>query len=275
MKIAWATDCHLNFLASEDALIKFCKSLTAGNPSGIVITGDISVADQLVYHLSVIEKIVERPVYFVAGNHDFYGTSIEAQRRVLKDTCNMSQYLRYLSLSSYVTLTPKTAIVGHDGWYDAHFGAVAESRVIMNDWTAIGEYATKNVCRGMTVDVARIVQISRDLAQEAVKHVAEGIKAATRYHKTIIIATHVPPFNEAHFHEGEPGDVTMTPWFTSGMMGMMLRQAAASYPAVQFEVFAGHTHGNCDVRIAKNLNCHVGGAVYGAPTRQEPLINVD
>jgi hypothetical protein len=45
----------------------------------------------------------------------------------------------------------------------------------------------------------------------------------------------------------------------------MLLAASKAYPAVNFTVLAGHTHGKYDGKIAPNLRVLVGGADYGHP----------
>jgi 3',5'-cyclic-AMP phosphodiesterase len=72
---AWATDTHLDFLKDDNQrLIQFAESLVLTNPTGIFLTGDISVASKLVFHLSAIERVVQRPIYYTLGNHDYYGS---------------------------------------------------------------------------------------------------------------------------------------------------------------------------------------------------------
>ncbi len=139
-KYAWATDIHLDHIDDDVRLVDFAKSLIVTEPSGIFITGDISVAPRLVYHLSVIERVCQRPVFFILGNHDFYGGEIEPIRKSMRDLSNLSQFLRYMPLSPYVALTPGTALVGHDGWYDAMYGDANRSKFFMNDWGAIKDF---------------------------------------------------------------------------------------------------------------------------------------
>ena len=73
-KFGWATDIHLDFLGDDNKrLIEFAEGLVRESPTGLFLTGDLSVTQKLVYHLSAIERVVQRPIYFVLGNHDFYG----------------------------------------------------------------------------------------------------------------------------------------------------------------------------------------------------------
>jgi len=275
-KLAWATDIHLDCISERpEVLVAFGESLVAEKPDAILITGDISLAPSLIYHLSALERVVNRPVYFVLGNHDFYKGSVEQVRKEMKDVSNMSQYLKYLPTTPYVALSPSTALVGHDGWYDAGYGDTKQTNFIMRDWMSIAEFVNGGAfdSPGMyggqhSPNIGKIISIAKKLAHEGVTHVMDGIKKAVRYHKTIVIATHFPPFQESHIHEGRVGDAGAMPWYTSRMMGDMLRQAAGAYPKVRFEVFCGHTHGAFDGQIDQNLYCHVGAAEYGKPRLQ-------
>lgn len=267
VKLAWATDIHLDFV-SDPLLVDFGARLIASNPDGVVITGDISVASKLVYHLSALEKVVQRPIYFVLGNHDFYGGTIETIRKQMKEVSNISQYLRYLPNSPYITLSPGTALLGHDGWYDALNGNWKTSNFGMSDWVYINEFALRSK-NGQ--DKKAIVEVAQKLAHEGVTHMHNSIKAATRYHKHIIVATHVPPFAESHIYEGKQGDDNAQPWFTSKMCGDMLLDASKAFPAVQFTVLAGHTHGKYSGKIRPNLTVLVGGAEYRMPQLQEVI----
>jgi predicted MPP superfamily phosphohydrolase len=255
----------LDFLGDED-VVRFAESLAAQNPDGILITGDISLSHSLVYHLSILERVIRRPIYFVLGNHDHYGSSVAVTRQKMKELNNMSQQLKCLSATQYISVSPKTALVGHDGWYDAGHGTFEGEPVMMNDWVKIKDYeGCVDMTSGRGPDLKKIVQVATQITRDGVNHVAAAIKAATRYHKTIAVATHVPPFVEVHQFE-RPGGPDIRPWYTSRMMGDMLRLAASSYPNVRFEVFSGHTHNKCDVKITDNLYCHVGRSEYGLPS---------
>lgn len=267
-KFAWCTDIHLDWLDSDESrIVAFTEDLIKTNPQGIFITGDISTARRVVYHLSVLDRIAQRPIYFVLGNHDYYGGSIDDVRKQMKDLSNISPFLKYLPTTNYVPLTPTTAVLGHDGWYDALNGNWQTSNFMMNDWPSIQEFFphAQGMRAGRRPDMPNIVALSRKLAHEGVTHVQNGIKAATRYHKNLIILTHYPPFAESHIHEGKRGDDYAQPWFTSKMMGDMLLDAARAYPQTKFMVLAGHTHGKFDGKITDNLHVHVGGADYGNP----------
>lgn len=262
-KYAWATDIHLDFLRGDEArLVAFADQLVAQNPTGIFLTGDISVARDIVLHLSVIEKAAQRPIYYVLGNHDYFGSSIEVVRKNMHVLSNMSPFLRYMPTMPYYALSQATAVVGHDGWYDAINGSWQNSSFSMVDWDAIYDFKQVNGNK------ATIVTQARKLAHEGVTHVQNGIKQAVRYHKNIVVLTHFPPFKEAHIHQGRVGDDSAQPWFTSKMMGDMLMDASKAFPTHSFTVLCGHTHGKFDGKITNNLQVHVGASEYNQPALQ-------
>jgi len=265
-KYSWATDVHLDFLPDE-RVVQFADTLIRDNPTGIFLSGDISNSKRLITHLSMLDAAAHRPIYFVLGNHDYYGSSIEQVRKQMHELSNISPFLRYVPTSPYSVLTPSTALVGADGWYDALLGDVASSTFGLADWTAIREFVDVNGSK------AGIVTLARKLAHESVLHVHNGIKSATRYHKNIIVLTHVPPFPESHVHQGKQGDNNAMPWFTSKFLGDLLLQASEAYPKINFTVLCGHTHGRWVGQIKPNLVVRVGGAEYNKPEVQQ-LIDI-
>lgn len=262
---AWLTDTHLDHL-SDEKVIAFANAVKATPTAGILWTGDISNGNRLIRHLATVEQAVQRPIYFVLGNHDYYGTQIEYQRKCMRELVTVSPYLKYAPNSSYVMLTTTTALVGHDGWYDAIHGDAKRGTFILTDWSAIHEYIGAN-------NVDDIISISRRLALESVQHVMKGIKEAARYAKNILVITHVPPFKDSCVYRGKPSTADALPWYSSKLMGDMLHDAAKTFPDKTFTVLCGHTHGASVTYPAKNMVVRVGEATYGAP-RIQGLIEV-
>jgi predicted MPP superfamily phosphohydrolase len=260
---AWCTDIHLDHL-TQPALMKYAQSLKDSRVDGLFLTGDISNSNKLLEHLGFIEAAFRRPIYYVLGNHDYYGGNIFEVRRQVHAVNSVSEHLRWLNDLSYIPLTASTAVVGHDGWYDALYGDAPGSPVVLNDWRHIGEFY--RATEGNLTRKDRIIDESRKLAHEAVTHLHNGIKGAVRYHNNIIILTHVPPFAEAHIYNNRQGDKDYLPWFTSKMCGDMLRSAAKAFPKARFTVLSGHTHGAYrGTPFEPNLEVMVGGAEYGQP----------
>ena len=81
---AWLTDIHLEFLRDKKA-VGFVEELAAREFDGIFLTGDISNAGRLEFHLRLFEDNYQAPVYFVLGNHDYYGGSVESVRIMIRE----------------------------------------------------------------------------------------------------------------------------------------------------------------------------------------------
>src|SRR5690606_33132446 len=177
----WCTDVHLDHIEDQD-VISFAERINKLSVDGVVLTGDISIAGRLVLHLSLLERVLQVPVYFVLGNHDYWGGEIAAVRKQMRELSNLSGFLRYLPTSPYTVLTPNTAIVGHDGWYDALYGDYENSRFIMRDWHAISDFVTSGAMEtslhGKRPVFSNLVPKCRELAHEAVQHMHDGIKSA-------------------------------------------------------------------------------------------------
>ena len=139
-RLAWATDIHLNFL-SASALTAFCETLAQTPAGAFVVTGDIAEAPSLERILRTMANAVERPFYFVLGNHDAYRGSIADVRARTRALCAESRWLRWLPTASIVELSPTTALVGTDGWADGRLGDYHQSPVMLNDFALIQELA--------------------------------------------------------------------------------------------------------------------------------------
>src|SRR3954453_9817370 len=94
--LAWLTDIHLNFLRPP-ALDAFLDVLAATLADAFVISGDIGEADDVTEYLEAVAGKVQRPVYFVLGNHDFYRGSIAGVRERVRALCAATQNLHYLA----------------------------------------------------------------------------------------------------------------------------------------------------------------------------------
>ena len=71
MKLICLSDLHLEFLGGAPARL-FIQEIEAEKPDAVLVTGDISNARLLEYHLVLLAELLPCPVYFVLGNHDFY-----------------------------------------------------------------------------------------------------------------------------------------------------------------------------------------------------------
>jgi UDP-2,3-diacylglucosamine pyrophosphatase LpxH len=257
MRLAWATDIHLNFLSPEGRHT-FYDAFREAGAEAAVITGDIAEAPSLDALLRELGDALDVPVYFVLGNHDFYRGDVASARAVAARLSRAHPRLRYLTGAAPVPLDARTALVGHDGWADGRAGDFARSQVFLNDYLLISDLVTHDA----TERLARMQRLAREAADALTAVVTEAL--ATHAH--VIVATHVPPFREACWHDGKISDDQWAPHFTSVTVGEALRAVMVRHPHRTMEVLCGHTHGAGTTQVLPNLVVRTGGAEYGAPS---------
>lgn len=256
MRFVWLTDLHLNFV-EPDVLEEFLCSVREARPDAVVITGDIGESNDVTDFLARIEHAIPCPLYFVLGNHDFYfGSITEVRARVMR-LCQERPRLRYLSNEGVISLTPQYGLVGHDGWADARLGDYERSLVMMNDYKLILELAPY----GKAERWPRL----KALGDEAAAHFARVLPRALAEHEHVVLATHVPPFREACWHEGQISDDEWAPHFTCQATGEIILATMRQFPDRRLTVLCGHTHGRGECQPLPNVCVLTGGAVYGSP----------
>jgi len=270
MKLAWATDLHLDH-ALEPQRDAFTKAVCDAGADALVITGDISNANKLKRHLDILAADITIPVYFVLGNHDFYGGWISKIRDIAKNRSRDRTNLHYLTGMVFVSLSDDAALVGHDGWYDARIGRTG--RIILNDFGLIKDFTALSSASSIQPDAIMELKF-RDLAEEAADHFRTVLTAAFVDHRKVVLATHIPPFAEACWHMGRQSDVEWLPYFTSKVVGDALAEVMEANKDKELLVLCGHSHGKGSVQILDNLKVLTGGASYRLPSLQEKLIHV-
>jgi 3',5'-cyclic-AMP phosphodiesterase len=261
-RLAWLTDIHLNFLGSVQIEL-FLESVRAMNADALVITGDIGEGNSVTDYLERMADVLQQPIFFVLGNHDFYFSSIASVRGVMSRLCRIHPNLFYLTQEKAIELTPDTVLVGHDGWADGRYGDFLASKLMLNDYLVIHELA------GLTLP-ERLKRLNA-LGDEAALHLRAALSGALRQYRHVYVALHPPPYPESAWHEGQTTAHTdgHLPHFTCKAAGDVLLTLAAQHPEAQITVLCGHTHGQGEARIAPNLRVLTGGAVYGSPVVQQ------
>lgn len=260
MRLTWATDIHLDFVPDEEHG-DFYARLLAEDPTAILLSGDIANGRKVCAVLAELARFVARPVYFVLGNHDYYGRSVREFRATVTEFAAANPFLHYLTAGGIVELNAETALLGHDGWADARFGNFEDSTVFLNDFVQIEEFA---YCHGA---IRR--RIMERLAQDAADHLERLLPVAAARYPRVFILTHVAPFAEASRFDGQPSDANWLPFFASRVVGDVLRGVLADFPGCEATVLCGHTHGAADVRILPNLRVVAGEAEYRRPAIQQ------
>lgn len=279
MKIAWATDLHLDSVEQPD-IDRFCDDVLESDVSSILLGGDISEARDLVHWLEFLDSRLQIPIFYVLGNHDYYGSDITTVRDAVQQLGN--DRLHYLPEVGRVQLSPDVALVGHDGWGDCRIGAL-DSFEILTDYMAIQDL-WETIDREDLLDGfskrAPLRQKLGVLGDEAADTLRPHLLAAARDMAKVLVLTHVPPFRESCWHSGSVSEETWLPGFTCKAVGDLLTSVADSHPGSTFTVLCGHTHGSGYVRMRPNLDVHTGFGDYELlrfgivrPTRKE--IKVD
>jgi 3',5'-cyclic-AMP phosphodiesterase len=263
-QLLWLTDIHLTFL-SRTEINAFIEHVKMANPGGLLVGGDIGEADSIVEYLELLAISIACPIYFVLGNHDYYGGNIENVRKRVMASANKNAMLHWLPNCEPIRLSAKIGLIGHGGWGDGTVGSFKDSKVLLNDFERIGDFI--GISHNKTLLQGRL----KSLGEDAAKILKTQLKRAFLNFSSVVILTHVPPFQEATWHNGTLSDGDWLPFFTCGAVGSMLKNAALENPNRKIVVFCGHTHsqGNCE--ILPNLIVHTGGARYGKPGIQRVL----
>ena len=258
-RVLWLTDIHLNFL-NPVQFEKFIQLIRNAKADSVLISGDIGEAPRLKYYLQQLESRLRCPIYFVLGNHDFYGASIEDVDSLVREVTKDSKYLHWLTTDGIVELADKVGLIGHDGWADGRYGNYAASQLMLNDYLAIRNFVGKNKVQRLS--------LLNGLGDAAASYVYEWLPKALVRFDHVFFVTHVPPFREACQHSGERFDDDWLPYYASKAVGDALVKVMCDHPQKKLTVLCGHTHGRQQVNILDNLLVMTGGAEYSHPEVQ-------
>ena len=238
-------------------MASFAKILAEASADAILISGDISLSARITADLEEIARHVPDPVYFVLGNHDYYGGSIENTRTSVAEACQNVDNLHYLSQCDVVPLTTSTCLMGHDGWGDARAADFLKSTILLKDYRLIEELS------GVSAQV--LEGRLKALGDEAARHTAEQLDVALQRFDHVVFLTHVPPFRDAAVYEHRQSDDNWAPHFVCQAVGDVLEERMAANADKTLQVLCGHTHGDGEGQILPNLEWHTGGAEYRKP----------
>ena len=256
-RIAWLTDLHWSFVEPEIRQ-RFLDELAATEADALLIGGDIGESHNVVSFLQELVNVFELPTYVVLGNHDFYGSGVRPVRRKVEQLSQQLPNLHYLTTAcSPIRLSQRTGLIGHDGWADGRESDYHHSRVLLNDYRLIDDLAPLS-------KPDRLRELCR-LGDEAAEHIRTQLGMALPIYEEVLLLTHVPPFREACWHQGQISDDQWAPHFVCQAMGRIILDVASKSPETQITVLCGHTHssGTCDP--APNVHVITGAAEYGAP----------
>jgi 3',5'-cyclic AMP phosphodiesterase CpdA len=258
-RLAWLTDVHLDFL-DEEKQRAFADHLAGCGADAIAIAGDIANARSLEASLGLLASRITLPIYFVLGNHDYYHGAVAPVRAAAARLSKAHHNLHWLPCAGVVPLGAESALFGHGGWGDGRLGDFAGSTVMLNDYLIIADLA------GLSRE-QRLAKLNR-LGDEAATFVRDALEQALPRFRTLVFLTHVPPFREACWHDGEVSSDNWLPHFTCKAVGDVLLEAMSAHPECTLTVLCGHTHSSGTAPILPNLLVKTGGADYCAPEIQ-------
>lgn len=257
MRLAWATDVHWNF-APFEAKNRFFEQLYTVKPDALLVTGDVAEAASVEAAIGEMREVAQLPVYWVAGNHDYYDTSVDFLRtRLQRD----EHYLT--NRADPLALPGAFALCGVDGWYDVTNGHGRKSTVGLMDFLRVSDFVVPHDER-----LNRIENLGR---RDAALLKRQMTNVATHGH--VLVALHVPPFPGAAWHQGKVSDPNFLPYFSSAATGRVLAEEAAKHPDRQYLVVCGHSHSWGEYQHAPNLRVLTGRATYRQPEVQGVIVD--
>jgi 3',5'-cyclic AMP phosphodiesterase CpdA len=261
VRFAWVTDLHLDHAVAAER-DRWVSQVASQRYEGLLISGDIAESSDVVGYLRHIAETLQLPVFFVLGNHDFYGSSIGATVQSVIYACRESPRLHYLTDLEAIPLQSfgrdrNTYLVGEDGWGDASEGDYEGSYVRLNDFAQIHDFraADPSTWKGM------LGKFGADSAER----LSAKLEALPDDARQVLIVTHVPPFRDACWYEGHTTDDNWAPFFVCGQLGRAIRAISQARPQCQYTVLCGHTHHGGIARVEPNLTVHTAEAIYGRP----------
>ncbi len=267
MKLIWLTDIHLNFLTLENRM-EFYQKVIAASGDKILISGDIAEAPSVSEILKEMAKTIQKPIYFVLGNHDYYRGKIDSLRKEMHKLIKNEPLLHWLPVSGVHDLGNQTILLGEDCWADGRYGDYTNSRVTLNDSRMIIDLFQSNI-----LGKYQLLEKMQQLADQDAQQLKNRLYNAISDHlpKKVIILIHVPPFKEVCLHEGKISTDDFLPFFSSKITGDVLMQIADENAEVQFLALCGHTHSKAFWQPCENLTVKAGSAEYTRPEIQEVI----
>ena len=254
MLLAWVSDLHFENADAPDAVDAIVDAWNRSAAEAVVCTGDIAEGALLLPTLARMERRLTKPLYFVLGNHDFYDGSIDLIRQEVAALARRSSRLHYLTAEDPISLDCRTALVGDAGWSDGRVGSFLTSDVTMRDYERIPELSG--------IDIALRAERLFRLGTGSAERLRPKLEAAVASTRTVLVATHVPPFRQACRYKGYIADDCWAPHFVCGSVGATLAEVALSRPDRRIETYCGHCHHAAAYRPLPNLSVYASGACY-------------
>ncbi|WP_133128298.1 metallophosphoesterase family protein [Legionella nagasakiensis] len=244
----WLTDLHVDRLSKQDYQHLLGRIYNAA-ADVIWLTGDIGDPPYNWRFLATLLEQIKTSVYFVLGNHDFYGLHIaEARSKAV-------ELMRDYPNAYYLTAMPPlisndVLLAGVDGWANT-------GRIPLLERTWDGDEIQD--WRGNTLASlqAHMNQEAKKDAEQLIIKCQQGINKAI---KKIYLLTHVPPGQAYWENDSVKSWQAKRTVYYSQALAAALDELKACYPDVLFNLFSGHLHRPCNYRIGDQVQGFVADA---------------
>jgi predicted phosphohydrolase len=196
-------------------------------------------------------------VYFVLGNHDFYGSSFEAVDRIAAACCAKHSNLLHLGHGEIIPLGSSSALIGHRGWADGRAYTGKRTSCRFPDQDGIRDLRYRSTYPAFR-KMEKLGRASGDYFRRVLPY------AMTSYNH-IVIATHFPPFACAARFDNRPCKAHELAHYVNASAGGVIQRIGEFFPKSRMTVLSGHTHHAATACISPNLEIRVGAARRGDP----------
>jgi len=218
----------------------------------LVVTGDISDGSLLSKHLRMLSKSIDQDIWFVLGNHDFYGRYMSDVCNEIRDVTEDYQNLHWLTESEPLKISNDSYLIGVDGWFDCTAG----SDLILHyalDSVLIKDFRSVDVTWKKIEEFKRLAKLSALQFSEKFQKCKDA--------KKIVLATHVPPWVSEYGLNDEMNN-HMKSYNTNCVLGAQIEDIAKANKDKEFLIISGHTHKKYESYPLKNIHNIVSDAWY-------------
>lgn len=257
------TDLHLD-RANQDQVYDLLHRLRHTRYDCVIITGDITDSSHISQHIRALATAcLPRPLYFVCGNHDYYGSSFKEVETEIAKLCKSIKNLHQLDGTRVLSLGKGIGLIGDRGWPDARAGDALATPIENPDRWQIEDF--------QGLDHQQLLHRMQSMGRESAARIRSIYPLALTRFRHLIVATHVPPFDNSVFHKNSPADDQHLPHFCNLSVGAMLISVLRAFPHRRVSVLSGHSHGSCVRQITRNLTVRVGASRNGHSIPMELL----
>lgn len=258
-KYLWLTDPHVKPWNRH----KLLNNILDVSPHAVFATGDLTYGPNLLSTLDYFGDRIGRPFYFVLGNHDYHGSSIDEVHKEVRKLCCKHKNLIWMTEAGIIPINDEVAVIGAEGWYDVRLGNPQFIKYTF-DWMLTSDF------KDLPNWDARMEKF-KELSDASATHLSKQLEKAAEDYNTIYLLTHFPPWKEANRDVGTIMEKFWLPYNVNTALGVKLEKVMLDRKKRKLMVLCGHTHTPVNIHVSRNIECRVGRAGYFQLTDNETL----